>query len=105
MSSIKISPIESKSSCSSVPLFSISEINSNIEKSGEKQITFEVKTNTFNRKIQVKTKQEDTICTTNKFSPIITCSTTSPKRVRVDQSPRSSSKFISKNKNKKNFLL
>ncbi|CAF1262464.1 unnamed protein product [Rotaria magnacalcarata] len=44
-----------------------SEIDSNVEsfpsKSSQKQVTFEVKTNTFNRKIQVKTKQEDSIST------------------------------------------
>jgi len=109
MSSIEMSPVESVCPSPSLPLFTISqiqrnstpttEINSKIEKiplkTPEKQISFEVKTNIFNRNIQVKTKQEDTICTTNQFSPKITCSTTnqlsSPKCIRIHQSPRSSS--------------
>ncbi len=99
------------SGCSppSVRLFPISEIrtnslelNSNIEKvpleTDEKQLKFEVKTNAFNRKIEVKTKQEETICTTKNFSPTITCSTTneisSPKSIRISQTPKPSSKFI-----------
>jgi hypothetical protein len=99
MSSIKISPVES--GCS-LPLFSISEkqrnsipvteINLNNEiiplKNAEKQITFEVKSNTFNRKIEVKTKQEDTICSINKYPPTITCSTTNQ-----FSPPKSTSKF------------
>lgn len=102
-----MSLIEPEKSSSSLPLFTIiekpensSDINSNIEnislKPLEKHIKFEVKTDNFNRKIQIKTKQEDTICTTNKFCPTATCSTTnpstSPKLVRIQKSPNSTSK-------------
>ena len=43
----------------------------------EKQISFEVKTNSYNRKVEVKTKQEEKICTTKKSEslkspPIVT---------------------------------
>jgi len=103
MSSIKISPVESGCSVplfpisekrrNSIPVTNLTEINSTNEKiplkNAEKQITFEVKSNTFNRKIEVKTKQEDTICSTKKFSPTITCSTTNQ-----FSSPKSTSKFI-----------
>jgi len=68
----------------------------------DKQISIEVKKNTFNRKTQVKTKQEDSICTTKKpLSPtivtrVISSSTQppiSPHRISVvRQERRSSSK-------------
>jgi hypothetical protein len=113
MSSIEISPVESQSSSPSLSLFSIpdirrnpmpttnsSEIISKIEKiplkSAEKQVTFEVKTDTFNRKIQVKTKQEDTICRKNQISPTLTFLATNPltapKNVRIERAPNSTSK-------------
>ncbi len=99
MSSIKMSPVESGSS---LPLFTIPEkrrtsipveIDTNNEKislkNTEKQITLEVKSNTFNRKIEVKTKQEETICSTSKYSPTITCST-----INQFTPPKSTSKFF-----------
>ena len=61
----------------------------------QKQMTFEVKSNSFNRQVQVKTKQEEQICTRKAPlsplpSPVITCSTTTteyfpPHRVHVEQ--------------------
>ncbi len=98
MSAINIFPIESPSRPSTLPSFPIV----NQEKSNpiikEKQISFEVKTNSYNRRIQVKTKQEDTICTTKKpISPtIITRIETRPSnRVNVlHQQRRSSSKLF-----------
>ena len=59
----------------------------------DKQISFEVKTNSYNRKIQVKTKQEDTICST-KSPAIVTriiTTETPPHRVSVIRGQRRSS--------------
>lgn len=104
-----MSPIESSSSFTLIPINekskNLSDINSNIEKiplkSFEKQIKFEVKTDTFNRNIQVKTKQEDSICKTNKFHPTAICSTTnlstSPKTIRIQRSPNSTGQFFKNN--------
>ncbi len=72
MSAIKCFPIETRSRPSSllpIPITNQEKTNPIIK---EKQISFEVKTNSYNRKVQVKTKQEDTICTTKKStSPTI----------------------------------
>ncbi len=99
MSTIKISSIDSECSSSSLPLFSITEkrrnsteTTSNIDKNtGHKQVTFQVKNSSFQRKIEVKTKQEETICSTKKISPLITFSTTTTNPM---SSPKLSSKFI-----------
>ncbi len=107
MSAIKCFPIETRSRPSSLlPI----PITTNQEKSNpiikEKQISFEVKTNSYNRKVQVKTKQEDTICTTKKStSPtivtrIITTETPppiSPHRLSIVRQQRRSSSIIKKN--------
>ncbi len=103
MSAIKFFPIESQSRPTSLAPF----VKTNQEKSNpiikEKQISFEVKTNSYNRKVQVKTKQEDTICTTKKpISPtivtrIITTETPppmSPHRVSVVRQKRRSSSIF-----------
>ncbi|CAF1140330.1 unnamed protein product [Adineta steineri] len=76
MSSIEILPTDSRSSS---PLFfeprrhSITTINTSdhnltIEKCQDKQTKFEIKTNIFNRNIQLKTKQDETIYTNNQSS-------------------------------------
>ncbi|CAF4025400.1 unnamed protein product [Rotaria sordida] len=67
--------MESQSHSSSHLPFSITNKNILQERSTpvvkEKQISFEVNTNSYNRKVQVKTKQEETKCTTKKLpSPI-----------------------------------
>ncbi|CAM2722468.1 unnamed protein product [Rotaria socialis] len=66
----------------------------------EKQISFEVKTNSYNRKVEVKTKQEEMICTTKKcLSPLSPSIVTRvirtetpflPQRASVNQQRRSS---------------
>ncbi len=105
MSAINIFPIESQSRPSSLLQYPITNSNILQEKSTpqvkEKQISFEVKTNSYNRKVEVKTKQEDTICTTRRTisSPIVTRIITterpiSPHRVSVHQQRRSSSKNL-----------
>lgn len=71
--------------------------NSEEKNPKEKQISLEVKTNSYNRKIQVKTKQEDTICSTKTPSIITRVITTetppplSPHRVSVIRGQRRSS--------------
>ena len=75
----------------------VSELNSNNEKLPLKnpqiQITHEFKTNTFKRKIEVKTTQEDTVCQTDKPSPTMVSSTAAYlKHTRIHQSPKSSGK-------------
>jgi hypothetical protein len=58
-----------------------SDINSDVDKSS----IFEIERNTYKKKVQVKTKQEDLIYSTNKSS--------SPHRVRIHQSSPSPSLF------------
>ncbi|CAF1460082.1 unnamed protein product, partial [Rotaria sordida] len=75
LSAIKFLTMESQSHSSSHLPFPITNKNILQERSTpvvkEKQISFEVNTNSYNRKVQVKTKQEETKCTTKKLtSPI-----------------------------------
>ncbi|CAF4079262.1 unnamed protein product [Rotaria sordida] len=71
-----------------------SEIESNIEKiplkNRQKQIKVEVKKNTYNRNIQVKTTQKETICTKNKLSNPIETELTSTNQIQFEQLPKSS---------------
>lgn len=102
MSAINIFSIESQTRSPSILPFSITNQEKTNPIVKEKQISFEVKTNSYNRKVQVKTKQEETICTTKKsVSPTIitriikteTPPSMSPHRVSVvRQQRRSSSK-------------
>lgn len=89
MSQMNLIPIESSSSRT--------DDKSSSSTNRDKQISFEVKTNSYNRKVQVKTKQEDTICTT-KIPSIVTriiTTETPPHRVSVIRGQRrSSSKTI-----------
>jgi hypothetical protein len=102
MSAINILPIESPSRPSTLlPFPIINQEKSNPIPPKEKQISFEVKTKSYNRQVQVKTKQEDTICTTKKpTSPTIitrieTRPPVSPNRVSiVHQQRRSSSRYF-----------
>ncbi|CAF3358005.1 unnamed protein product [Rotaria sp. Silwood1] len=72
MSSIKLLTIEPQSHSSSCLPFPVTNKNILQERATpvvtEKQISFEVKTNRYNRKVEVKTKQEETICTTKKHT-------------------------------------
>jgi hypothetical protein len=95
---MKFLPIESSTRPSSILPFSITNPEKSNSIVNEKQYSFEVQTNSYNRKVQVKTKQEDTICTTKKStSPtvvtrIITSETPiSPHRVSVVHQQRRSS--------------
>lgn len=61
----------------SVTTTDASDININMDscplKSSQKHVTLEITTSTFNRKLQVKTKQEDRICKGNRsLSPVET---------------------------------
>jgi hypothetical protein len=102
MSAINIFPIESQSHPSSLLPYPITNPNILQEKSTpqvkEKRTSFEVKTNSYSQKVEVKTKQEDTIYTKKKTisPPIVTRIITterpiSPHRVSVHQHRRSSS--------------
>ena len=105
MSAIKLLPVESQPRPSSLLPFPITNTNILQEKSNpivkEKQVSYEYKTNSYVRKVEVKTKQEDTICTTKKStSPCIVTRITrtetprSPHRISVQQQRQSSSIHI-----------
>lgn len=75
MSSIKLLNIDSQAHSLSPLRFAAKRTNTHQDNLNpvvkEKQISFEVKTNSYNRIVEVKTKQEETICTTRKLpSPI-----------------------------------
>lgn len=110
MSALNLIPTDSSSS---LRTYSINnDDKSNNSNSKEKQISLEVKTNSYNRKIQVKTKQEDTICTMKTPSIVTRVITTetppplSPHRISVIRGQRrSSSKLtISSNNLHEDFL-
>ncbi|CAF4100089.1 unnamed protein product, partial [Adineta steineri] len=97
MSSIEILPTDSRSSS---PLFfeprrhSITTINTSdhnltIEKCQDKQTKFEIKTNIFNRNIQLKTKQDETIYTNNQSSSN-TNKSFAPHKIQVHHPTKSS---------------
>ena len=94
---ISLRKINSMSALNLIPMESSLRTNSNNK---EKQISLEVKTNSYNRKIQVKTKQEDTICTMKTPSIVTRVITTetppplSPHRVSVIRGQRRSSSRI-----------
>ncbi|CAF2791087.1 unnamed protein product [Rotaria sp. Silwood2] len=104
MSAIKLLTMESQSHSSSLLPFQITNKNIVHERSmpavKEKQISFEVKTNSYNRKVEVKTKQEEKICTTKQRTcplspPIVTRiikteTPISPSCITVNQQRRSS---------------
>jgi len=103
MSAINIFPIESQKRPSTLLPFSITNQEKLNPITKEKQISFEVKTNNYTKKVQVKTKQEDTICTTKtSISPtivtrIITTDTSppiSPHHVSVVRRERRSSSIF-----------
>ncbi|CAF3382695.1 unnamed protein product [Rotaria sp. Silwood1] len=78
----------------SITTTNASEIKSNIEKlplkDRQKKVTLEVKTNTYNRKVQVKTTQKDTICTKTKSSNSNETQLTSPQQTQFEQPPKKS---------------
>lgn len=108
MSTVKLMPIETHINSSSRLQFSTTNKNICQEKRTpvvkKQQIAFEVKTNSYNRKVEVKTKQEEAICTTKKClsskSPSIVTRIVkseapfSPHSVTVNQQRRASSMFI-----------
>jgi hypothetical protein len=102
MSAMELLPMESQPRPSSLSSFPITNANILQEKSNpnvnEKKISYEVTKNSYNRKVEVKTKQEETICTTKKpSSPCIVTRITrtetprSPHRITVQKQRRSSS--------------
>jgi hypothetical protein len=116
MSAIQLLRIDSPATLSSFPIKNLNTIEQKSPPTvKEKQISFEVKRNNYNRKVEVKTKQEDTICTTKKSisplsPPIVTCITTresplSPRCVSVHQQLRTSSKYFWKSFKKVFFFL
>ncbi|CAF1236085.1 unnamed protein product [Rotaria sordida] len=70
MSAIKLLTMESQPHSSSILPFPITKTNILQERSTpvvtEKRISFEVNRDGYNRKVELKTKQEETICTTKK---------------------------------------
>jgi hypothetical protein len=111
MSSVKVLRIESSISPpllpSNLPLFPInssrrhsatakSSVNENSSSNNvENAPLFEIKTNSFNRNIEIKTKQQDEIYRINKSLPTITCSTLSSTPNKIQIHP-TSSKYLNK---------
>ena len=103
MSAMKLLPIEPSSSLASYP---VADETTPQEKSTplvkEKKISFEVNTSSYTRKVEVKTKQEEKICTKKKTtSPTIvtrviqTGTSPSSPRISVQQQPRSTGEHLS----------
>ena len=80
---MKLVPKDFHSCPSSLQRFSVTKKKA-APTAEEKQISFEIKTDNYNRKVEIKTKQEEMICTTKngmstKSSPIVTRITKSEK--------------------------